>query len=658
MTFRRYLYTLLYIGSRTSRPGATHGCSSLSTLIAHRLRRHQIPKAPSTHWHRAVFATVLCFFVIGFVASVAAPRKQKRRTQDNRVYLNHADELRYDVYGPNPDAQIVKGHVSFTHQGSHLTCDSAYFYQGTNSVKAFGHVRFHQGDTLSLTCDHAWYDGEAQLMEARKNVVLRHRGQTLYTDSLNYDRLYNNAYFFRGGRLIDKQSKLSSDWGEYNTETKQAVFYYDVQLRTPKTHVSTDTLYYDTRRSQAHVVGQYTSNRGLGKVGPSRIVTDKNTINTVDAYFYTNSDQAQMYGRSTVEDKDKTITGDTLIYNSKTGRDRAYGNVVYVDKKNKNELTCGEAVYNEKTGYGYATRHALVKDYSQKDTLYMHADTLRIKTFHINTDSVYRMVFCYNKVKAYRRDVQAICDSLVFNSKDSCMSLYKDPILWSDNRQLLGEVIRVYMNDTTIREARVLGQAFSVEQMPDSTHYNQISSRDMYAYFVDGVLRRSDAVSNVRSINYFVDDKDSSFIGLDYNETDTMRMFMNKDRKLERIWMPKPVGVLYPMTQIPPDKYKLDCFVWFADLRPTDPEDVFHWRGKSKGSELKSIVRRGAPLQHLGSGGSSSGASSSGSESAASSGQTGNSSSAGFQNAGSQSASRSSSTTKVPSRFAKSQNRR
>ncbi len=86
-------------------------------------------------------------------------RNTKKRPEGERVYLLHADELRYDMFGRNPDAQIVKGKVSFMHQGGHLTCDSAYFYQGTNSVKAFGHVHYRQGDTLSLTCERAEYDG-------------------------------------------------------------------------------------------------------------------------------------------------------------------------------------------------------------------------------------------------------------------------------------------------------------------------------------------------------------------------------------------------------------------------------------------------------------------------------------------------------------------
>lgn len=545
-------------------------------------------------------ALLLFLFAVVVVCAMTPARKRRVPKQvDTRVYLRHADELKYDQFGPNPDAQIAKGHVHFINRGATLLCDSAYYYQATNSFRAFGHVRFRQGDTLSLTCDNAWYDGEGQMMEARKNVVLKHRGQTLYTDSLNYDRLYNNAYFFKGGRLVDNKSKLSADWGEYNTDTRQAVFYYDVQLHTSKNRVSTDTLYYDTKTSIAHVVGMYTPDRGLGKPGPSIIRDKDGIVKTTDAFFNTKTDRARLFGRSTVVNKEKTITGDTLYYNSSTGQNHGYGNVIFIDSKNKNKLTAGEVNYNEKTGRGYATKKALVVDFSKPDTLYMHADTLRLETFHINTDSVYRKVHGYFHARAFRRDFQAMCDSLVYDTRDSCLTMYKDPITWSDGRQLTGEKILVFTNDSTIREAHVIGQALSIELMKDSTHYNQVSSKEIYAFFDHGNIRRSDAVSNVRAIFYPTDSGDSTLIGLNYVESDTMRMFVSPTRQLERIWMPKAQGTLYPMTQIPPGKDKLDVFEWFDDLRPKNPDDVFVWRGKPGGSSLRIIKRHAPPLQTL-----------------------------------------------------------
>lgn len=538
------------------------------------------------NWHRTVTLTVLCLFVFCLLSAVAAPYKQKKRKKtDERVYLVHADQLSYDVYSAVPDAQILRGKVHFTHAGSQLTCDSAYFYQESNSVEAFGHVHFRQGDTLSLTCNYADYNGADQMMHARHNVVLKHRTQTLYTDSLDYDRIYDLAYFFEGGKLIDGKDRLVSDWGAYSTATRQASFYYGVEMYSGKNHITTDTLHYDTRTSVAHVVG------------PSTITSKGSIIHTSDAYLNSQTDQSQLFGRSTIVDKDKSITGDSLYHNSKTGLNEGFGNVVYIDKENKNELRAQHVFYNEQTGYGYATNRALMLDYSQKDTLWMHADSLKIYTHNIGTDSVYRKVHAFAHVRAYRQDLQAVCDSLVFNSQDSCMTMYRDPIAWNYNRQLLGEVMKVYMNDSTVRKAEIIGQALSVEKVDDKNHYNQVSSTRMDAYFNDGAMRRADAIGSVKTVFYNTDNKDSVLTELNYLETDTMRMYMSPTRQLEEIWASKSVGTMYPITQVPPDKYRLPEFAWFDYVRPTDKDDVFNWRGKKAGSELKAVRRREAPIR-------------------------------------------------------------
>ena len=538
-------------------------------------------------WHSGALWALLCLFVLSLLPALAQKKVKTAPKTDDRVYLVHSDELRYDQYGLVPDAQIVKGNVQFMHKGAKMWCDSAYFYQQTNSFRAFGHVRMVQGDTLSLTCERAYYDGQAQLMEARKNVWLKHRGQTLNTDSLNYDRLYNNAYFFEGGTLTDKNQKLVADWGQYNTQTREAVFYYNVKMIENDRIITTDTLQYNTLTSMAHVLG------------PSQITSKTGVIETRDGYLNTKTSISTLYGRSTVNDKDKTITGDSLYYDDKTGQSEGYGDVVYVDKKNKNSLLCQRFKYNEKTGAGWATGKLLAKDYSQKDTLYVHADSVKFFTYNINTDSVYRMAHCFKHVRAYRQDVQAVCDSMVANSKDSCLTMYRDPIVWNANRQLLGEVIKIYMQDSTVKEAHVLGQALSVEQMPDSVHFNQLSSKDMFAYFIDGNVRRNDAVSNVRSIYFSVDDKDSTLIGLNYLETDTMRMFISAERQLQKIWTCRFEATLYPMSQIPPGKEKLEAFGWFDYVRPLNKDDLFEWRPKAAGSELKKVQPRTLPKQRL-----------------------------------------------------------
>ena len=536
--------------------------------------------------HRIQLAVVLCLFGLCVAQSRKVAKGRHRPKTDERVYLKHADMLRFNQYGEHAGAQILNGNVAFLHKGALLTCDSAYFYQESNSFKAFGHVKMRQGDTLSLTSDYAFYDGDNQMAEARHNVLLRHRGTKLYTDSLNYDRLYNIGYFFEGGKMVDKDNVLVSDWGEYDTETRKAVFNYNVNLRNPKFTLTTDTLHYDTRTSLANIVG------------PSVIRSKESVIHTSDGYYNTNTGRARLYGRSTMSNKGKEITGDSLFYDEKRGISQGYRNVIYKDTQKKNELHCNYLWYNEKNGFAFATENPVMMEYSQKDTLFVHSDTIKVITYHLNTDSVYRTAHCYNKVRAFRNDVQAVCDSLVYNTKDSCMTMYRDPIAWSGDRQLLGEEIQVFMKDSTIDRAHIINQALTAELMPDKEHYQQLSSKEMFAYFTKGQITQTEAIGNVRSIYYPVDDKDSTLMGLVYIETDTMKMFM-RDRQLQKIWTSKTDGTWYPMTQIPPERYRLDGFTWFDYIRPINKDDIYEWRGKKDGTQLKNITRHAAPLQHI-----------------------------------------------------------
>ena len=237
-------------------------------------------------------------------------------------------------------------------------------------------------------------------------------------------------------------------------------------------------------------------------------------IHTSQGYYDTNKDFSRLYGRSTLTNKGKTMTADSLFNDDKTKISQGFGNVVYTDTVNKNALTSNYFWYNDSTGYAFATDSAVMKEFSQGDTLFVHSDTVKVYTFNMNTDSVYRKAHCYNKVRAYRTDVQAVCDSLVYNTQDSCMTMYKDPIVWNTGRQLLGEVIEVFMKDSTVDRAHVINQALSVEMLMDSTKFNQVASREMFGYFEDGEIRRTEAVGNVQCVYYIQDDTPGCLSGV------------------------------------------------------------------------------------------------------------------------------------------------
>lgn len=524
-------------------------------------------------------AGVLCLLGVCLLSAqdkkTETPEKKK-----TRVDLLFAEEAQSDQQA-RPNVQVLVGSVKLRHDSMYMYCDSALIFEKTNSVEAFGNVRMEQGDTLFIYGDYLYYDGMAQLAMLREHVRLINRNTELTTDSLNYDRVYNLGYYFDGGTLTDEENVLTSIWGEYSPATKLAVFNHEVELVNPQFVLTSDTLKYSTFTKVATILG------------PSDIVSKENHIYSERGIYDTQTDQAELLDRSVLTNGGRKLTGDSLFYDRRQGYGEAFDNVQMNDTVNRSMLTGDYCFYNELTQNALATRRAVAIDYSQGDSLFMHGDTLRLITFHLNTDSVYREMRAYHKVRAYRTDVQAVCDSLVYNSKDSCLTMYTDPILWQGAQQLIGEEIKVYMNDSTINWAHIINQALAVEQK-DSIHYNQVSGKEMMAYFDNGEMRRVDVNGNVLVVFYPVEERDSSLIGMDYTEGSFLRMLL-KDRRMERgSFIGKATGTMYPLEQAPADKMKLPSFVWFDYIRPRNKEDIFDWRGKKADQKMQKSDRKPA----------------------------------------------------------------
>lgn len=532
--------------------------------------------------HRILVVSVLCLFGFCLLAQVRPAKKGERKPAKSKVYLLHSDVLKKSPLNPDPDAQILIGNVAFRHDSVYMYCDSACFYEKTNSLEAFDNVKMVQGDTLFLYGDYLFYDGNTQIAQVRYNVRMENKNTTLLTDSLNYDRIYNLGYYFDGGTLMDEENVLTSEWGEYSPATKISVFNYDVKLVNPKFTLTSDTLRYSTATKIANILG------------PSDIVSDANHIYSELGFYNTQIGQTELLDRSVLTNEGKRLIGDSLFYDRVKGYGEAFDNVIMTDTVNKNMLTGDYCYYNELTKYAFATKKAVVVDYSQGDSLFMHADTLQMYTYYLNTDSMFRETRAYHKVRMYRADVQGVCDSLVFSSKDSCLTMYYDPILWNNNQQLLGEKIMIYMNDSTIDWAHIQNQALSVEQL-DSTSYNQVTGKEMKAWFQGGEMRKVDVIGSVRLV-YYPMESDSTLIGMNVSETSLLNMFLENRKMKKMIMSPKSNGTLYPMLQRPPEKMKLDNFVWFDYIRPLDKEDIFEWRGKKAGQELKKSNRSAVPL--------------------------------------------------------------
>lgn len=457
------------------------------------------------------------------------------------------------------DAQIFTGNVVFYHEGAFMYCDSAYFFKQSNTFEAFSNVRMEQGDTIFVYGDYLHYDGNTRLARLRDNIRMEEPNATLFTDSLDYDRATNLGYYFDGGMLVDDENELTSFWGQYSPDTKQALFSDSVKLVNEDYIIYSDTLKYNTETKIADILG------------PSRIVSDSGFVYTSNGWYNTVTQDSKLLDRSEVYSNDgmKVLIGDTILYNRKTGIGEVFGDMFLEDKLQKSILKGNYGYYEEQTEYGMATDRAYAIDYSQNDSLFVHGDTLIMIT-----DSIHRNVKAYYDVRFYRSDMQGICDSLHYASADSVIHMIGNPVLWSDNNQILGNQIDIFLNDSTIEKAIVRDYALAIQDRREEGQFNQMSGRDMTAFFQNGeiyhILVEGDAVSL-----YYIVQEDSTIIGLNKMESAYMSMDIeNEQMKKLKTWS-ATTAVTTPLPMLKPEDRRLKGFVWLDYLRPTSPEDIF-----------------------------------------------------------------------------------
>lgn len=477
-------------------------------------------------------------------------------TKTTLVYLLHADTVSYDKETMKADAQFLEGNVSFRHDSSYMYCDSAYFFEATNSLEAFGSVRMEQGDTLFVYGNYLFYDGNTQIARLRENVRMENGQVTLFTDSMNYERIPDIGYYFEGGLIVDSLNQLSSFYGQYSPKTSMAVFNDSVRLENQNFTLYSDTLHYNTETKIATILG------------PSVIVSDSGTIHSSHGWYDTEKNEALLLERSEVWSGDRILTGDSIAYDRETGFGEAFGNMCLRDTARKVMLQGQYGFYNERTEYAFATDSARLLEYSEGDTLYLHADTLEMAT----VDSTSREIKAFYGVRFYRSDIQGVCDYMRYNTRDSVLYMYDRPVLWNEQYQISGDTIVVYMNDSTIEYAHVIQYAFAVQHL-DSSYFNQLKGNDLKAYFEGKAVRQIDVEGNAESIFYPLDN--GEMIGMNETKSGFLTIWV-KDNKLERlkIW-PSPQGTLTPIPDLKPEQKTLKDFHWYDDLRPKNKDDIY-----------------------------------------------------------------------------------
>lgn len=497
--------------------------------------------------------TTFLIIVLLFCQTLAAQQKSK-----TFVHIVHADHQIYDEsFGKNVERLI--GNVALRQDSAYFYSDSAHFNEKTRYFDGYGHVHIIVNDSTDIFSDKCKYSGDIKFAELFDNVILKDDSTVLKTNYMTYDRNKHLATYPRHGSITRNDKNLVSRKGYYRDDIQVAYFRTDVVVTTPKSRMFTDTLEYRIQEEKMYFFG------------PTTIYYDDNVLVGNYGWYDAKNDIAYLDKRATLSNQGYSITSDTMFYDKKADFAKAMSNVIIEDTVNKAIVEGNYAEMWKKLGKSYVTDSVRALYFADKDTLYLHSDTLFFFMDTV-TQKAERMLAYYN-VRFYRRDIQGKCDSLNYYIADSCAKMRREPIVWAENSQLRGDSINIVIARKAIDSVLLYPNGFII-QKDTIEGFNQIKGKTMIAYFKDNELDHVYDDGNAETV-YWLREEDGSMIGVNVSQSVAMDISIEKNQIVRIKYFKKTTETLYPKEKMKPGIEVLKGFEWLDELRPVDPNDIF-----------------------------------------------------------------------------------
>ena len=480
---------------------------------------------------------------------------QRKRT---KVHIENYDLMTYSK--SMGDMQRLIGNVKIRHDSAYFFCDSAYFYERTNSFDAYQNVHIIVNDSVEMFSDLLYYDGNARFAEFFDNVRLRDDSTTLFTEYMTYDRNLHLAAYPDSATTIRGDKTLISCIGFYRDDLKEFSFFENVEVTSPKYQMYTDTLYYNTNIEK------------MWFLGPTTIVNKENILDGKHGYYLVNEDIAFLDKHPVMHNETQRIKSDSMYYNRNRGLAKAYDNVDMIDTSYKVIMRGDYIEMWEHRGFSFATDSAYAISYDGSDSLYIHGDTLFMH-FDKQKEDVEKLIARRN-VRFYKSDMQGKCDTLTYLMADSTIRMRVNPILWTEDSQLSGTDIDIKLKDKSIEWVLQRGNAFIISQ--DSIEgFNQIKGQDITSRFREGNIHRVNVEGGSSETLYWIRDDDGGLIGIDVSKSATMTIEL-RDNSISLIKGYNDISeTLYPESDLNENARKLQGFQWHDEARPKDKDDIF-----------------------------------------------------------------------------------
>lgn len=487
---------------------------------------------------------------------LSVPGQSLQDPDKKRIDIEQADFLEFNE-AIVANAQRLIGNVRIRHNEVLMWCDSAYAYNGTNRVDAFGNVHINQGDTAHLYADMIYYDGDRSFARAIKNVRLVNKSTTLFSDTVDYDLVPNMGYYDDNGKIIDSTNVLTSQIARYFVDEDIVYFYQNVVGYNDKYRLESDTVKYNTATGIFYIQG------------PTTIRDSVNTIYAEDGWYDSRTGEAQLLKNPLVYNEKQQMKGDVIDYDRNKGYGKARGMIEIIDIDNNIIVKGRNAWFDEITETAFITDSALFIMVSEGDSLFLHADTLKTVADTIPDEKIIK---AFNGVRFYRTDLQGKCDSLVYFSRDSTIQLHREPVLWSEIHQMSADYIEMMTYNPAPDEVHLRNNAFIISRQ-DSVMFDQVKGKNMTGFIVNEQLDHIFVDGNGQTI-YYARDK-GNIIGLNRAESSKLAIQFREGKAHRISFLGNPEGKLTPIPQLSDEERHLAGFDWKEKIRPLSREDIF-----------------------------------------------------------------------------------
>lgn len=433
-----------------------------------------------------------------------------------------------------------------------------------------------EGASDTIITTEGWYDTTTDHAQLTSRSTITHRDSTnkvvvLEGDSIIYDKLtrISRAYMFRHPAKLQqpmiitdtaRKVKLIGGYGEYDDSSKTA-FATEYPLLLEYSRPDTLFLRADTVLSLLQIIPVWPDSLSHNWNSDTRLRLSQFTSlqSIADAmplslYLFPLSFPAP---GNLSENQNTPVSIDSITETLITGYEIDTLRGITPDLPDESVKEQTEIVAEiGKPGSGRMVANntpGLRIDELGRDSAFMIA-----KEFHVAK--------AIGKARFFNRDIQGVADTMIFYEYDSILNLIRRPVVWSEERQIMGDRIDVHFNDSTPDVVNLPTGGIMAEHIAED-FYNQLSGSKIKAFLENNKIKRLEVDGNVQTV-FMPQEEDSTYSKMVNAESSYLTIDF-KDGEMDhlRMW-PEVTGTVTPVGDVKNSQKYLQGFRWLDALRP------------------------------------------------------------------------------------------